>query len=92
MGEVAFEEKVALDLNRIFKLRSEMHQMVYQHRVAIVAEAMITDAFLAAHTSEFRVTATGEDGISREFTLGEAASDCGALCGNQPVRRVHDNS
>ena len=40
VGEVAFEEKVALDLNRIFKLRSEMHQMVYQHRVAIVAEAM----------------------------------------------------
>ena len=34
VGEVAFEEKVALDLNRIFKLRSEMHQMVYQHRVA----------------------------------------------------------
>ena len=34
IGEVAFEEKVALDLNRIFKLRSEMHQMVYQHRVA----------------------------------------------------------
>ena len=51
---------------------------------------MITDAFLAAHDSEFRITATSEDGTCREFTLGEAASDCGAfLCGNQPVCRVH---
>lgn len=78
-AEVAFEEKVALDLNRIFKLRSEMHQMVYQHRVAIVAEAMITDAFLAAEQSDFRVFALGEDGEQREFTLGEAALDCGAF-------------
>ena len=40
---------------------------------------MITDAFLAAHDSEFRITATSEDGTCREFTLGEAASDCGAF-------------
>ena len=46
---------------------------------AIVAEAMITDAFLAASESEFRITAISEDGTCREFTLGEAASDCGAF-------------
>ena len=40
---------------------------------------MITDAFLAASESEFRITATSEDGTCREFTLGEAASDCGAF-------------
>ena len=40
---------------------------------------MITDAFLAASESEFRITATSEDGECREFTLGEAASDCGAF-------------
>jgi len=54
VGEVAFEEKVALDLNRIFKLRSEMHQMVYQHRVAIVAEATIGEEITLQGPSPMR--------------------------------------
>ena len=55
-----------------------------------MAEAMITDLFRAAHDSEFRITATSEDGTCREFTLGEAGVRLWCvLCGNQPVNRVH---
>ncbi|KAJ8599215.1 hypothetical protein CTAYLR_006389 [Chrysophaeum taylorii] len=53
--QVWFEEKVAMDINSIFAMRADLHRQVYQHRVANVAELMITDVLRVADESDFRV-------------------------------------
>ncbi len=50
-SQVGFQQKVAMDINEIFGLRAKMHRQVYQHRTANVAEAMITDVFVAANAT-----------------------------------------
>ena len=46
--EVCFQKKVALDINQVYVLRTTMHRAVYQHRIACIAEVMITDILEAA--------------------------------------------
>jgi hypothetical protein len=64
--------KNALEILEIYSLRAKLHRQVYQHRIANVAEAMITDVFIAAN-EHFRVKAgaAGGEGLS----LAEAARD-----------------
>ena len=69
VGEVCFETKVARDINKMYEIRAELHSKVYQHRVANVVEAMVTDVFLEAEDAyRFR----GEDG-SPPVSLSHAA-------------------
>ena len=37
-----------MDINKIYAMRAELHRNLYQHHVANVAEAMITDILFAA--------------------------------------------
>ena len=53
-GEVCFQMKVLLDINEVYNMRTRLHQFVYQHRIANVAEGMITDVLKAAKTFTFR--------------------------------------
>lgn len=84
-NQICFQEKVMLDVNEICSLRAKLHRQVYQHRISNVAEAMITDIFLAANAS-FRLERApsgargwGQDGEGgdeeevRTTTLAEAA-------------------
>ena len=69
VGEVCYETKVARDINKMYEIRAELHSKVYQHRVANVVEAMVTDVFLEAEDAyRFR----GEDG-SPPVSLSHAA-------------------
>jgi len=49
--QICFQQKVILDINEIYTLRSKLHRQVYQHRIANVAEAMITDILYEARES-----------------------------------------
>ena len=49
--QVCFQNKNALEINEVYGLRAKLHRQVYQHRTANVAEAMITDMFIAAEPS-----------------------------------------
>ena len=69
-SEVCYQVKNALEILDVFALRSKLHRQVYQHRIACVAEAMITDIFLAAN-EHFRLR--GADGAV--LSLEEAAHD-----------------
>ena len=73
--QIAFEEKVAIEINEIFALRARLHRQVYQHRVGNVAEAMITDALMAADRSAWRLAG----GDRRPLKLSEAADDAAAF-------------
>lgn len=73
--QIAFEEKVAIEINEIFALRARLHRQVYQHRVGNVAEAMITDALMAADRSAWRLAG----GDRRPLKLSEAAADADAF-------------
>jgi len=53
-GEVCFQMKVLLDINEVYNMRTRLHQFVYQHRIANVAEGMITDVLKAAQAFTFR--------------------------------------
>ena len=57
-GQVCFQQKVMLDINEVYALRARLHQYVYQHRIANVAEGMIVDLLRSAGSFEFR----GSDG------------------------------
>ena len=48
-GMVCYEEKVAQDIKKVFDMRSEQHQALYQHRVVNAVETMITDVLAAAN-------------------------------------------
>ena len=68
--EVCFQWKNVLEILEIYQLRAKLHRQVYQHRIANVAEAMITDIFVAAN-EHFRVK--GGDGVPMK--ISEAAHD-----------------
>jgi hypothetical protein len=68
--EVCFQMKNALEICEIYTLRGKLHRCVYQHRIAGVAEAMITDIFLASDDA-FRLR--GPRG--GELRLSEAAHE-----------------
>ena len=57
-GQVCFQQKVMLDINEVYTLRARLHQYVYQHHIANVAEGMIVDLLRSAGSFEFR----GSDG------------------------------
>ena len=59
--EVCYQMKNALEICETYTLRARLHRMVYQHRIGNVAEAMITDALIAAD-EHFRLRATLEEG------------------------------
>ena len=59
-----------LEILEIYQLRAKLHRQLYQHRIANVAEAMITDIFVAAN-EHFRVK--GGDGVPMK--ISEAAHD-----------------
>ena len=68
--QICFEEKTALDIVEVHSLRARLHQSVYQHHTANVAELMITDVLdMAADHFQFR----GPYGSPT--TLTEAALD-----------------
>ena len=69
--EVCFQMKNALEILEIYSLRAKLHRQVYQHRIANVAEAMITDVFVAAD-EHFRLRASNG---GRGVRLSEAARD-----------------
>ena len=46
--QVCYEEKLAMDLLHLFKVRMQLHAILYQHHVCNVVEEMITDALTAA--------------------------------------------
>ena len=61
-GQVCFQQKVMLDINEVYALRARLHQYVYQHKIANVAEGMIVDLLRSAGSFQFR----GSDGhVSR---------------------------
>ena len=57
-GQVCFQQKVMLDINEVYALRARLHQYVYQHGIANLAEGMIVDLLHSAGSFEFR----GSDG------------------------------
>ena len=65
---MCFQAKNALELSEVYTLRAKLHRQLYQHRIANVAESMITDIFLAADAA-FRLR--GPDG--HPLKLSEAA-------------------
>jgi len=69
-SEVCFQMKVALEINEVYTLRAKMHRQVYQHRIANVAEAMITDLLEAAEGA-FLLKARNGDAV----TLSTAAQN-----------------
>ena len=69
--EVCFQMKVALDINMVYQLRAMLHRQVYQHRMANVAEAMITDLLEAANACFMM---RGRD-PSETISLSDAAQD-----------------
>ena len=72
--EVCFQVKNALEISEVYSLRAKLHRAVYQHRIANVAEAMVTDIFLAADP-HFRL----RGGLQRTMALSEAAHDVEAF-------------
>lgn len=70
--EVVYQMKNALEILEVYSLRAKLHRQVYQHRIANVAEAMITDVFLEAN-SHFRMR--GASSGSPPVRLDEAAHD-----------------
>ena len=47
--EVVYQLKNALEILEIYNLRAKLHRQVYQHRIANVAEAMITVSRIQPH-------------------------------------------
>eukprot|EP00759_Apiculatamorpha_spiralis_P039479 PhF_6_TR38328/c0_g1_i1/m.57150 len=45
--QVCYEEKVALSLQDVFRLRAQLHKYVYQHRVVLIVQRMVLDVFIA---------------------------------------------
>lgn len=72
--EVCFQAKVALEISEMHTLRAKLHRAVYQHRIANVAEAMITDIFEQADKA-FRLK--GPQG--QPMRLSETAHDVAAF-------------
>ena len=75
--QVCFQVKNALEILEIYALRAKLHRQVYQHRIANVTEAMITDVFLAAD-KHFRVKG-GPGSAAGGVPLSEAAHDTDAF-------------
>ena len=71
---MCFQAKNALELSEVYTLRAKLHRQLYQHRIANVAESMITDIFLAADAA-FRLR--GPDG--HPLKLSEAAHNPAAF-------------
>ena len=70
---VCYEEKVAQDIKKVFDMRSEQHQALYQHRVVNAVETMITDVLAAANrTFQFR----GADGKPMRLTDAVTEASC----------------
>jgi len=67
--EICFQLKVANDINAVYTLRASLHRSVYQHRIANVAEAMITDLLEEADSAGY--VFRGADG--KKTTLSKAA-------------------
>ena len=76
-GQVCFQVKNALEILEIYALRAKLHRQVYQHHIANVTEAMITDVFLAAD-KHFRVKG-GPGSAAGGVPLSEAAHDTDAF-------------
>ena len=70
--EVVYQMKNALEILEVYSLRAKLHRQVYQHRIANVAEAMITDVFLAANKFFHMRGASQGDA---EVRLDQAARD-----------------
>ena len=77
---------MALEINEIYTVRSKLHRQVYQHRIANVAEAMITDLLEAAnHKFRFK----GPDGKPQSLVAA-----CRKVCvcdqpGAMLLTRIH---
>ena len=63
--------KNALEILEIYSFRAKLHRQVYQHRIANVTEAMVTDVFLMAN-DHFRVKG-GKDAAG--MRISDAAHD-----------------
>ena len=71
--EVCFQMKNALEILEVYSLRAKLHRQVYQHRIANVTEAMVTDILMKAN-DHFRVKGS-EGSDPKGLRLSEAAHD-----------------
>eukprot|EP00048_Salpingoeca_helianthica_P022957 m.21299 g.21299 ORF g.21299 m.21299 type:complete len:538 (+) comp8052_c0_seq2:69-1682(+) len=69
-AQVCFEEKMALGLTEIFRLRAWLHKYVYQHHTVKVIDDMICDIL---HLADPHFRVTGSEGVMR--TLSESVDD-----------------
>lgn len=72
--QICFQMKVMGDVLEIHNIRAKLHQTVYQHHTANVAELMITDVLKRACDFTFR----GANG--QPTTLADAALDPSSFC------------
>lgn len=54
--QICYEEKVGLSLGDLFMLRAKLHKYVYQHRVVLVLDTMVMDAFRAAELGGWQIS------------------------------------
>lgn len=91
---VRYEEKVAMDINSIFAVRADLHRQVYQHRVANVAELMISDVLKEADRSAFRIRGKriSEAAVEPELfvLLTDGILDVIQLSDAQGLEQAHD--
>lgn len=74
--QICYEQKMALQLMDLFKLRAWLHKFVYQHHTVNVIEEMICDVLTAAN--DHLRCITDRNGLQRR--LSDAVEDEEAFC------------